>query len=166
LTNGFVEEIGAAGGSEGGDLYAPAVHDALMDSRDSLRARPQDFGWLLTAAVFLAGAVWVLVLGVEAAIQADTPLGALGSVVGTLLFVGVPAYWLLAGAWRRSVWGCAAPHDRPGGCARHRPAAMSDAEAVARTQQVLLDAGHEDLAWQLGDALKTGHGPHGGSRRR
>lgn len=46
-----------------------------------------------------------------------------------LLFFAVPAYWLVMGAWRRTVWGCPHLHDPEAPverrCQRHRAVSAS-----------------------------------------
>ena len=68
----------------------------------------QDYIWAVVAAGVAAGGIYVMV-------DRRDSLRLVG-----LAIVAIFVYWISAGAWRRTRWGCKAPD-----CPRHGPARQS-----------------------------------------
>lgn len=78
------------------------------------KPRASDYLWALTAVIMAAILLRQLVVSVAALVRTPTGEQLLGFVVVAGLSI-VSGWWLVGGAWRRTVWG--AP---PGGVRDHR----------------------------------------------
>jgi hypothetical protein len=87
---------------------------------------------VLTATLFVVTALQLVRLAVTLTTSPDVDVSGLGAFLGFLVTVVwlLTIYWLAAGAWRRSVWGCPFEHTEDvrweRRCQRHRLVAPSD----------------------------------------
>jgi hypothetical protein len=100
----------------------PAPGDP-RDTGPRPHATPRDLAWAALAAV-IAGATVLQLIGLVLAVTRPglEPSG-VGLFLGFLVTVVwlSTIYWVVMGAWRRSVWGCPFHHDTAGRDARRCP---------------------------------------------
>lgn len=94
-----------------------------MSTLPDAKARASDYLWALVAAIMSAVLLRQLVVSAAALIRSPTGEQLLTSVIVVALSL-VTGWWLVGGAWRRTVWG--AP---PGGVREHRE------RRIARTSE-------------------------------
>jgi hypothetical protein len=100
----------------------PAPGDP-RDTGPRPHATPPDLAWAALAAL-IAGATVLQLIGLVLAVtRPGLEPGGVGLFLGFLVTVVwlLTVYWVVMGAWRRSVWGCPFRHDTVGRDARRCP---------------------------------------------